>query len=87
MKRTQSKSLVQIHWVVSAGFCHSIGIEIDNKPPFQPPGEESKIPEIGVNLFCLKILLTEFHISNSIGFKIPIRYQVSRGSTQNQNTW
>ena len=53
----------------------------------KPPGEESKIPEIGVNLFCLKILLTEFHISNSIGFKIPIRYQVSRGSTHNQKTW
>ena len=54
---------------------------------FQPPVEESKMPEIGVNLFCLKILLTEFHISNSIGFQIPIRYQVSRGSNQNQKTW
>ena len=43
---------------------------------FQPPGVESKIPEIGVNLFCLEIVLTEFHVSNSIGIQIPIQFQI-----------
>ena len=42
----------------------------DIKPPFPTPwGKESKIPEIGVDSFCLESILTEFHVSNSIGFQ------------------
>ena len=39
------------------------------------------------NKFFGKTVLAKFHISNSIGFKIPIQYQVGRGSTQKQKTW
>ena len=42
----------------------------DIKLPFPTPWEkESKIPKIGVDSFCLKSVLTEFHVSNSIGFQ------------------
>ncbi|WP_214673802.1 hypothetical protein, partial [Escherichia coli] len=70
MKRTQRKQSVQNMGFVSAGLCLSIGIKIDIRAPFPNPlGGGSKIPEIGVNLFCLKIISTEFHVFNSIGFR------------------
>jgi len=42
----------------------------DINPPFPTPwGKKSKIHEIGVNSICLESVLTEFHVSNSIGFQ------------------
>ena len=46
----------------------------DIRPPFPTPwGKESKIPEIGVDLFCLKSVFTEFHVFNSIGFRKDLK--------------
>ena len=46
----------------------------DIKPPFPTPwGKESKIPEIGVDSFCLKSVLTEFQVSDSIGFRKALK--------------
>jgi len=55
-------------------FVRALQALTDIKPPFPTPcGEESKIPEIGVDLFCLKSVLTEFHVSNSIGFRKSLK--------------
>ena len=72
MRRTQSKNLAKIHGVVAAQFGpqHSsvlqsvLKLTWDSIPNLL--GEESKIPEIGVSLFCLKIVLTEFRFVHSV---------------------
>ena len=91
---TSSKNSFQIHWVVSAGVCPSIGVEIDNRPPFPTPSGRVEncwnrcsyilFEECFNRVSCFK--LYRFPNSNSIGGLTQNQKNMIRG-LRHKNVW